>query len=68
MKPAVVAEAKRDTSLAARLYGSFGITLGKREWLLAKDVLSGLCRSDHLTGMHGVRCAKHDGLNIRIFE
>src|SRR5438093_3416066 len=68
MKTAVIAETERNTGFARRINGSFGIALVKSEWLLAKDVLSSLCRGDHLPGMHGMRCAKHNGLNSRILQ
>src|SRR5438128_3095316 len=68
MKTPVIAESERNTGFARRINGSFGIALVKSEWLLAKHVLSSLCRGDHLPGMHGMRCAKHNGLNSRILQ
>src|SRR5262249_3258047 len=46
----------------------FRIALGQSKWLLAKDVLSCLCGSDHLLRVHGMWSAKDYSLNITIFQ
>src|SRR5262245_58532490 len=68
MKPPVVSKAQRDSGLASGIYRSFRIAPGQRKWLLAKNVFSCLCCSDHLLRMQGMRSAKHNSMNTGILQ
>src|SRR5262245_49906153 len=68
MKPAVISKAQRYSGLTSGVDCSFRIALGQSKWLLAKNVLSCLCGSDHLLRMHGMGSTKDYGLNITISQ
>src|SRR4030095_14794088 len=55
MKTAVVSKTERNSRLASSLDGAFCVALRQSKRLLAEDVFSSLCRSDHLLCMHRMR-------------
>jgi hypothetical protein len=52
--------------LACGFNGCFRVTLRKRKWFFAEDMLAGLCRGDDLTGMQRVGRGQNHGVDFGI--